>query len=88
MVLLEAADAEVPIAAFDVGGVAEVLTDPRVTRLVPPGDVRGLALALIALAEDPAADLSASAWRQAVSLRFSLDRIVASYSELYRSLRR
>lgn len=52
-VLVQAAAAGVPFAAYDVDGVAELLAMGAVGRCVPMGDVDGLALAVAALAEAP-----------------------------------
>jgi glycosyltransferase involved in cell wall biosynthesis len=52
MVLLEAAEAGVPIVAFAVGGVPEVL-DESSAWLVPPGDVPGLGRGIRAVLESP-----------------------------------
>jgi glycosyltransferase involved in cell wall biosynthesis len=46
MVVLEAAACLVPVVAFDVGGIPELLGDGRAARRVPPGDVRAFRRAL------------------------------------------
>lgn len=52
--LIHGLAAGLPVVASDVGGIPEVVT-PDAGRLVPPGDVRALADAVVALAGDPAA---------------------------------
>jgi glycosyltransferase involved in cell wall biosynthesis len=51
-VLLEAAAAELPIVATDVGGTREILEDGVSARLVPPDDPPALAMAMTELALD------------------------------------
>lgn len=54
IVLVEALAAGLPVVASDIPGYASVLTDGRDGRLVPPGDVHGLARAVGALLDNPA----------------------------------
>jgi glycosyltransferase involved in cell wall biosynthesis len=51
-ILLEASAAGLPIAAYDSGGVPEIVINERTALLVPPGDTRALADALARLATD------------------------------------
>lgn len=51
-VLLEAAAAGVPIVATAVGGTPEIVEDGQSARLIPPGDPRALAAALVELHGD------------------------------------
>ena len=53
--LLQALGAGVPAVVYDVGGLGEVVGRFAAGKVVPPGDVDGLATALQALLEDPAA---------------------------------
>lgn len=50
-VVLEAGAACLPTLAFDVGGTREIVHDRSTGRLLPPGDIEGLAKALAELAE-------------------------------------
>lgn len=52
MALIEAQAAGVPAAAFRVGGIPEVLEDGKAGMLVPPGDDRALAAAIVVLLAD------------------------------------
>jgi glycosyltransferase involved in cell wall biosynthesis len=53
-VILEAAALEKPVVASEVGGIRELLRNEETGLLVPPGDPKTLAAAVIRLAEDPA----------------------------------
>lgn len=50
--LLEAMAAGKPVVATSVGGVPEVIADPGLGRLVPPGDLTALGNAIVELARD------------------------------------
>lgn len=52
--MVEAMAAGVPIVASDVGAIGEVLVDGQEGLLVPPGEPRALAAALLRVANDPA----------------------------------
>jgi len=85
--LLEAMAAGLPTIATAVGGVPEIVEDQITGRLVPPGDPRALAEAIVALAEDPAArQRMGAAGRARARARFSLEACVARYERLYRAL--
>jgi glycosyltransferase involved in cell wall biosynthesis len=87
MVLLEATGAGVPVVAFAVGGIPEVLTDAS-GWLVPPLDVEALAASLSAAASDPAPRVSrATAAHKALVQRFSASQWVAAHEALYARLR-
>jgi glycosyltransferase involved in cell wall biosynthesis len=70
--MLEAMAMEVPVVAFDVGGVHEVLDGGKAGRLIRPGDIGGLAQATLELATNQvsARELAARA----------LDRVRSEYS--------
>lgn len=50
--VIEALACGIPVVAFDHGGVSEIVEDGRSGRLVPPGDVEGLARACLELLDD------------------------------------
>jgi glycosyltransferase involved in cell wall biosynthesis len=52
-VIVEALALGKPVVAFDVGGPAEIIQDGRSGLLVPPGDVDGLASAILRALADP-----------------------------------
>jgi glycosyltransferase involved in cell wall biosynthesis len=90
LVVLEAAAGEIPVVAFDVGGVREVLGDGGpATRLVRPGDQDAFRAELEALLRDrPRARSAAAEWAQAVRDRFSLATISSAYCSAYRTVAR
>ncbi|RMG32749.1 MAG: glycosyltransferase [Planctomycetota bacterium] len=86
-VVLEAMAAGLPVVAFDVEGVRELIPDDRFGAVVPSGDSAALAAAVRTLLED--ADRRrglARAARQRIAEDFTLRRMVEKYASLYRSL--
>jgi glycosyltransferase involved in cell wall biosynthesis len=85
--LLEAMAMARPVLATDVGGNPDVVEDGRTGQLVPPGDAAALAAAMLELIESPeaAAEMGRAA-RRAVAERFSLERMVSRYEQLYAGL--
>jgi len=84
LTILEAMAAGLPIVATRVGGTPEVL-DETCGRLVAPRDTATLAAALRSLDADPEtrARLGQAA-RARVEARFTLDRMVSEYHDVYR----
>jgi glycosyltransferase involved in cell wall biosynthesis len=82
--LIEAMAAGLPVIATAVGGNLELIRHGTTGLLVPPGDPGALAAALHGLLESPgtAAELgrAARAW---VEPRFSFDRMVSAFEDLY-----
>jgi glycosyltransferase involved in cell wall biosynthesis len=85
--VIEAMAAGLPLVVTNVGGVAELIDHRRNGVLVPPDDPRAVAAALRELMTNPqqAAALGEAA-RQTVEARFSFDRMVRSFEELYLDL--
>ena len=81
---IEAMAAGLPVVASAVGGLLDLVEDGRTGILVPPGNADALAAALRRLAADPllAARLGAAA-ADAVRQRYSFDRMVAAFEDLY-----
>jgi glycosyltransferase involved in cell wall biosynthesis len=82
--VLEALACGVPQVATEVGGTREAVT-PETGVLVPPGDPRALADALVSLLQDPerrARMAEASRLRHAAA--FTLERMVAMTASVYR----
>lgn len=88
LVLLEALAAGVPVVAYDVlTGPAEIVRHRVDGLLVPPGEVRELAVAMSELMGDPETRRSyARAAREGVYARFSATDVTARWQELYSRL--
>ncbi|MFF3646109.1 stealth conserved region 3 domain-containing protein [Streptomyces sp. NPDC002564] len=88
LVLLEALAAGVPVVAYDVlTGPAEIVRHRVDGLLVPPGEVRELALAIDELMGDDARRRRyAEAAREGVYARFSPADVTARWEELYERL--
>lgn len=82
--VIEAMAAGLPIVATRVGGIPEVIEHERSGLLVAPGDDRALAGGILRLIERPelAAQVGEAA-REAVHGRFSFDRMVTEFQELF-----
>jgi glycosyltransferase involved in cell wall biosynthesis len=86
LALLEAACLELPVVAFDVGGVSEVLDGGPAAALVPATDLEAFAAALEACLRDPGeARAAAASWAESVRQRFSLESAVVAHLSLYRA---
>jgi glycosyltransferase involved in cell wall biosynthesis len=86
--LLEAMAAGAPIIASQVGGIPDVARNGVEARLVPPGDVMALRVALAELRDDPTLRrrLGASARARAVQ-ELTWPRLAAALEETYASAR-
>jgi glycosyltransferase involved in cell wall biosynthesis len=83
LTILEAMAAAVPVVATDVGGTREIV-DNNSGRLVPDRDPAALACAICALAKRPAVrDALGEAARERVRARFTLDRMIDEYRQVY-----
>jgi len=84
IVLLEAMAASRPIVVTDVDGVSEAVTDGVHALLVPPGDSRSLALALLRVANDRslARTLAGNA-RERVTAEFSTPVMISNLEKVY-----
>jgi glycosyltransferase involved in cell wall biosynthesis len=84
--LIEGMAAGLPVVASGVGGMLELVDDRRNGLLVEPDDAQALAGSLTELMEHPAlADALGAAARQTIQSRYSYDRMVAAFSDLYLS---
>ena len=87
MVAAEAMMRSTAVVASDTGGLPEVVSHGRTGRLVPPGDARALAAALLDLLRDRAvADRMGSAGREMASSRFGIDGHVERFLRLYQRI--
>jgi glycosyltransferase involved in cell wall biosynthesis len=83
---IEAMAAGLPVVASAVGGLLDLIDDGRTGLLVPPADPEALTAALRALIGDPArAEALGRAARGEVRQRYSFDRMIASFEDLYLS---
>jgi|GEM_PF-673141 len=87
LAVLEAMAASKPVIASDIPALAETLDHGRVGRVVSAADPARLAETMLEVARDPghAQELGAKA-RERAAERYSLDRAVNEYSNLYRRL--
>ena len=84
--VLEAMAAGLPIVASGVGGIRELIADDRTGLLVPAGDPPALADRLCRLMADPAlAARLGDAARDDAHARYSFERMVAAFEQLYLS---
>lgn len=82
--VIEAMAAGLPVVASGVGGLLDLIDPGRTGLLVPPDDAQALAEAIDGLVRTPAraAALGAAA-RDDVARRYSFDRMVRSFEDLY-----
>jgi glycosyltransferase involved in cell wall biosynthesis len=89
MSVLEAMSRGIPVVVPDVGGLKEIVTDGVGGFVVGDRSAEGFARKCHALYKDAGLrEAMSRAARRAVAERFSLDRMVASYAELYRKVER
>lgn len=83
---IEAMAAGLPVVACGIGGLLDLIDPERTGLLVPPDDAAALADAIDRLVSEPqrARRIGAAA-RQAVSARYSFDRMVQAFANLYLS---
>jgi glycosyltransferase involved in cell wall biosynthesis len=87
LALMEAMAARLPVVATSVGGVPELVEDGVTGILVPAGDTDALGQALARLAHDPERRRAMGVAAGVRATRFSVDAMVASYSELFERCR-
>jgi len=87
LTLLEAMAAGLPVIATAVGGVPDVVSPSETGLLVKPGDVAGLAAAIVWMGNHPReASLMGEKARITVEAHFSSASMAAAYLEIYRAL--
>jgi L-malate glycosyltransferase len=74
------------VVAYSLPGVQEVVDDGRTGRLAPPGDVRLLAAAAVALLGDAKGRGAMGRAGAERCLRFDIGTVAPAYLEVYRSL--
>lgn len=83
---MEAMAAGLPVIASAVGGLLDLVDHGRNGLLAPPGDAGAFAAAIASLVTDPAlAARLGSAARDDIISRYSFDRMVRSFEDLYLS---
>jgi glycosyltransferase involved in cell wall biosynthesis len=85
-VVIEAGMAGVPVAAFAVGGIPEVIEGGVTGVLASPGDVDGLAAEALALLEDPERRAAMGLAASESCARFDIREIGERYLDVYGSL--
>lgn len=80
-VLLEAAAAEVPIIATDVGGIPDIMSDESRGHIIAPKDPNALATAIEEVMENP--DFKSEKAREHTQSGFTLKRMIEETSNLY-----
>ncbi|HEY0784839.1 MAG TPA: N-acetyl-alpha-D-glucosaminyl L-malate synthase BshA, partial [Acidobacteriaceae bacterium] len=84
LVALEAAACCVPTVATNAGGVPELIEDGVNGRLLPVGDIEGMAAAALGLLRQPATlQAMATAARHTAQQRFCTTRIIPRYEAFY-----
>lgn len=87
LVLIEAMSAGVPCIASNVSSIPEILEDGINGLLVPPGDVDALVKAVDRLRRDQALRKRlGDAGKRTVDEKFTIDRMMTGYEELFGSL--
>ena len=86
--LIEAGMAGLPVVAYSVGGVPEVVVDEKTGLLVAPGDGEGLTESMLLLLRNDAArrDMGEAARERCAA--FDIDVVADRYLELYREVTR
>lgn len=83
---IEAMAAGLPVIASSVGGLVDLIEDGRTGLLVRPDDPAALAAAIESLVFSPArAEALGAAAREEVTRRYSFDRMVRAFEDLYTS---
>jgi N-acetyl-alpha-D-glucosaminyl L-malate synthase BshA len=86
LVALEAMACEVPVVASRIGGIPEVVVDGESGYLRPPGDIAGMAEAVLELLGDDALRRRmGAAGRERARTVFSEERVVPRYLAVYAS---
>jgi glycosyltransferase involved in cell wall biosynthesis len=85
--ILEALACGMPVVATAVGGISEQIIEGQTGFLVPAGDARAMAekLILLIISPDLVRSMGTAAARDATE-RFSLERMISSYVQLYKIL--
>ncbi|MBT4594870.1 glycosyltransferase family 4 protein [bacterium] len=83
--VVEARLSKIPVVAYDVGGIYEIIKDNKNGFLINPKDIKGLAVKLARVASDEITYKSMCRYGDDLD-GFSLEKMVAQHEELYRRL--
>ena len=88
LVLVEAMSCQLPVVATDSGGPREILNGGKLGHLVPPGDSKALAAAMMKMMSLPEAERQAMgrAGRAYIEANYSLEHVVDQWEVLYKEL--
>ncbi len=88
MVLVEAMFGQLPVVAFNLGGVPDAVADGETGYLVDPGKFEVFKNKLVELKNDPesARKMGVNALNKAIE-RFTLDKMLDSYEEIFKELK-
>jgi len=88
LVLAEAMSCQLPVVATDSGGPREILNGGKLGHLVPPGDSKALAAAMMKMMSLPEAERQAMgrAGRAYIEANYSLEHVVDQWEALYMEL--
>ena len=87
LVLLEAMAAGTPVVTTNAGGIEEIVISGKTGLVVQKNDVQGLSSSIIRLANNPIErEMLAKEASSLVGNRYSIDKMIYAYQELYRSL--
>ncbi len=85
--VIEAGLARLPVVAYDVGGLSEVVQHASTGLLVPSGDERALQTAVARLVSDPRMRAAMGEAGREACLAYDIPRIATQYAKAYRGLR-
>lgn len=83
---IEALACGVPVAASNVGGVPEVVDDKKTGFLFAPGDIRGLADAVLKVLANGLGDAVSQKARASVEDRFNIDKMADEILDVYKKV--
>ncbi len=88
LVVLEAMAAKVPVIASRISALPEIILDGETGKLIPPGDIQGLAQAMIDICMYPAqAHLLGEAGRRRAETEFSAEQMIDRTLQFYADVR-
>lgn len=86
MAVVEAATLGIPVVAFDVGGIRDVMTESLGTRIVPFGDMELLTKEVVSVLGENEAREATQEWGRTLRAQFGLPKVIEQYVNLYRTI--